>query len=321
MGIHKEYQPDANQRRNTVETSRICARAQIQNSMTTQDVECRADCTRSRDEASMTPDEEANDYERARSVYPSRVKRTKNPHRSRARSNARNSTRSRHSKGNANNAFRDAPHGGGLEPLLLKLIEALENNSRTDDEPEPMLNSSAVNDTSSFDDVDRCQKWLDNWHKIERAFPGSVDNLPACPCTYPNNVFYNNEIWDKRRQKNFRWRDVSHEKDRLAIYKPGATYCVQTLPSHESESAIVQHCCYDEKRKLLTRGSGAGTPYIVSPDISELLHDKIDLLPWRLCKGDFTRYNEVRIPNNGNNCKTNPDNEEYQHQVENAKNY
>lgn len=153
---------------------------------------------------------------------------------------------------------------------------------------------------------------------------------------------------------------MSHNKDRLAIYKPGAVYCVQTLPQ-ENEGAIVQHCCYDENRKLLTRGSGAGTPYIVSPDISPLLHDKLDLLPWRLCKGDFTRYanlanlkgikkqfelpscrcskirlaqifdthifllncryNEVRIPNNVNNCEINPDNEEYQRQVEKAKDY
>ncbi|KAG5328809.1 ISM protein, partial [Acromyrmex heyeri] len=174
---------------------------------------------------------------------------------------------------------------------------------------------------SSFDDEDRCQKWLDNREKIENAFPGSVADLPACPCLYPNTIFYDNQIWDKKQQKKYRWRDVSHDKDRLAIYKPGAAYCVQTLASQQSESAIVQHCCYDENRKLLTRGSGAGTPYIVSPEISPLLHDKIDLLPWRLCKGDFTRYNEVRIPNNDNDCEINPDDEEYQHQVESAKDY
>lgn len=123
---------------------------------------------------------------------------------------------------------------------------------------------------------------------------GSIADLPACPCVYPNSIFYDNQIWDKKRERKFRWRDVSHDKDRLAIYKPGAVYCVQTLPSQENESAIVQHCCYDENRRLLTRGSGAGTPYIVSPDISPLLHDKIDLLPWRLCKGDFTRCTVLR---------------------------
>ncbi|XP_071636648.1 uncharacterized protein [Temnothorax longispinosus] len=216
-------------------------------------------------------------------------------------------------------SFNYDPFHEGLESLLARLIEALENNSR-EDEPD-ILNSSAIDDASGFDDEDRCQKWLNNREKIETAFPGSVADLPGCPCLYPNSIFYNNQIWDSKRDRKFRWRDVSHDKDRIAIYKPGAVYCVQTLPSQENESAIVQHCCYDESRRLLTRGSGAGTPYIVSPDVSPLLHDKIDLLPWRLCKGDFTRYNEVRIPNNDNDCEINPDNEEYQHQVERAKNY
>lgn len=43
-------------------------------------------------------------------------------------------------------------------------------------------------------------------------------------------------------------------------------------------------------RKLITRGSGAGSPNYVSPDVSKILHDKLDILPWRLCKGDFTKY-------------------------------
>ncbi|KYN00002.1 Isthmin-1 [Cyphomyrmex costatus] len=218
--------------------------------------------------------------------------------------------------------FDNYPFHGGLEAVLVKLKEALENNTAENVSNSNVSNSNiAIDDMSSFDDEDRCQKWLDNREKIENAFPGSVADLPACPCLYPNTIFYDNQIWDEKQKKKFRWRDVSHDKDRLEIYKPGAIYCVQTLASQQSESAIVQHCCYDENRKLLTRGSGAGTPYIVSPDISPLLHDKIDLLPWRLCKGDFTRYNEVRIPNNGNDCEINPDDEEYQHQVESAKDY
>ncbi|XP_011699099.1 PREDICTED: uncharacterized protein LOC105456611 [Wasmannia auropunctata] len=227
------------------------------------------------------------------------------------------------------------PFHGGLESLLARLVEALGNsskegnNSKKVNNTEPdASNSSAVIDegvvsASEFDEEDRCQKWLDVREKIERAFPGSVADLPACPCLYPSvDIFYDHQgIWDKKRDKKFAWRDVSKDKDRMGIYKSGAVYCVQTLPTLESESAAAQHCCYDENRKLLTRGSGAGTPYIVSPDISSLLHDKIDLLPWRLCKGDFTRYNEARVPNNGNECEVNPDDEEYQRQVEKAKNY
>lgn len=59
------------------------------------------------------------------------------------------------------------PFHGGLESVLARLVEALENNTGKDD-PD-VSNSSAA---SSFDDEDRCQKWLDNREKIERAFPG-----------------------------------------------------------------------------------------------------------------------------------------------------
>lgn len=119
-------------------------------------------------------------------------------------------------------------------------------------------------------------------------FVGSIHDLPSCPCRYPNDIVYENTIWDKKRRMKFRWRDASSDSQRLKVYKPGAAYCLRSFPS--ATSAGAQHCCYDENRKLLTRGSGAGTPYIVSPDVSYLLHDKIDLTPWRLCKGDFTRY-------------------------------
>ncbi|KAM0731666.1 Isthmin [Formica fusca] len=205
----------------------------------------------------------------------------------------------------------------GLNTLLAKLFEALQNDSAKDNH-DILKGSNSIGNTSN--DEDRCQKWLDNREKIEQAFPGSIDELPACPCRYPNDIFYDDLIWDRNRQKKFRWRDASNDPQRL-VYKQGAFYCVRSLPAQGSESIGAQHCCYDEERRLLTRGSGAGTPYIVSPDMSFVLHDKIDLLPWRLCKGDFTRYNKVRVPNNDDDCKVNPDDEEYEYQEENAKNY
>ncbi|XP_050464529.1 isthmin-1-like [Cataglyphis hispanica] len=205
----------------------------------------------------------------------------------------------------------------GLNILLAKLFEALQNDTAKDDH-DILKGSNSIGNTSN--DEDRCQKWLNNRERIEQAFPGSIDELPACPCRYPNDIFYDDLIWDKNRQKKFRWRDASNDPQRL-VYKQGAFYCVRSLPAQGSENIGAQHCCYDEERRLLTRGSGAGTPYIVSPDMSFMLHDKIDLLPWRLCKGDFTRYNKVRVPNNDDDCEVNPDDEEYEYQVENAKNY
>lgn len=56
------------------------------------------------------------------------------------------------------------PFHGGLESLLARLMEALENNSKKDDH--------GVSNSSVIDDEDRCQKWLDNREKIETAFPG-----------------------------------------------------------------------------------------------------------------------------------------------------
>ncbi|XP_072760771.1 isthmin [Anoplolepis gracilipes] len=202
----------------------------------------------------------------------------------------------------------------GLKTLLTKLFEALQNDSAKNDRD--ILKES----NSMSNDEDRCQKWLNNRERIEQAFPGSINELPACPCRYPNDIFYEDLIWDRNRRKKFRWRDATNDPQRL-VYKRGAFHCVRSLPAQGSESIGAQHCCYDEERRLLTRGSGAGTPYIVSPDMSVMLHDKIDLLPWRLCKGDFTRYNKVRVPNNDNNCEVNPDDEEYEYQVESAKNY
>lgn len=205
----------------------------------------------------------------------------------------------------------------GLNTLLNRLFETLQNDSAKDNH-NVHKGPNSINNTSYYED--RCQKWLDNRERIEQAFPGSINELPACPCRYPNDIFYDDMIWDKNRRKKFRWRDASNDPQKN-VYKRGSVYCIRSLPAQSSENIGAQHCCYDENRKLLTRGSGAGTPYIVSPDMSFVLHDKIDLLPWRLCKGDFSRYNKARVPNNENDCKINPNDEEYEYQVENAKNF
>ncbi|XP_033609198.1 isthmin-1-like [Cryptotermes secundus] len=165
---------------------------------------------------------------------------------------------------------------------------------------------------------DPCERWIRCKDKLQKAFLGPLGALPSCPCRYPSAIFYDDKIWDQGQGKYFRWRDVSGEAERLDVYKPGAMYCVRSLLVPGSASLAAQHCCYDRYRRLLTRGSGAGTPDFVSPEVSVSLHEKIDILPWRLCKGDFTRYNRVRPPNNGNNCTANPSEEEFLQQVQNA---
>ncbi|XP_029046203.2 uncharacterized protein LOC114877593 [Osmia bicornis bicornis] len=203
-----------------------------------------------------------------------------------------------------------------LGALLSKLFQSLRNASATESH-DIFKELNFVNATNE----DPCQKWLNSKDKLEKVFLGGLVSLPSCPCEYPSNIFYEDKIWDEKQKKYFRWRDVSGNSQRLDIYKPGATYCIRSLLTQGSGSAAAQHCCYDRSRKLLTRGSGAGTTNFVSPEISPILHERIDILPWRLCKGDFSRYNGVRPPNNDNSCEANPDDEEYQRQIDNTKYY
>ncbi|XP_076226700.1 uncharacterized protein LOC116432569 [Nomia melanderi] len=201
-----------------------------------------------------------------------------------------------------------------LGGLLSRLFQRLRNASAAED---ILKELNFVNGASE----DPCQKWLNSRDKLEKVFLGGLASLPACPCQYPSNIFYDDKIWDDRQAKHFRWRDVSGGSQRLDVYKPGAAHCVRSLLARGSGNAAAQHCCYDRKRRLLTRGSGAGTPNFVSPEISAVLHERIDVLPWRLCKGDFSRYNGVRPPNNGNGCEANPDDAEYQRQIDDTKYY
>ena len=70
---------------------------------------------------------------------------------------------------------------------------------------------------------------------------------------------------------------------------------------------------------LLTRGKGAGTPNLISTEFSAELHYKVDILPWIICKGDWSRYNEARPPNNGQKCTESPSDEDYIKQFQEAR--
>ncbi|KAI4486224.1 hypothetical protein M0802_012463 [Mischocyttarus mexicanus] len=203
--------------------------------------------------------------------------------------------------------------------ILTKILQSLTNTSL--EESESMINGMFFIREPHRKPVDPCDKWLINEDKLRAAFTDHLVVLPGCPCTYPNYIFYDNQIWDEKQNRHYRWRDVSTPNYRLDVYKPGASYCVRTLLGTGAVTAAAQHCCYDEKRKLITRGSGAGIPYYVSPEVSMILHEKIDILPWLLCKGDFSRFNEVRPPNNDKGCRVNPKKKEYQRQLNFTKDF
>ncbi|XP_067388639.1 isthmin-2 [Emydura macquarii macquarii] len=180
------------------------------------------------------------------------------------------------------------------------------------------------NTTEMFSsDVDSCEKWLNCKSDFLTKYMSKVlTDLPSCPCSYPLEAVYSAvNLRDERQDKNFRWRDASGPKERLDIYKPTARFCLRSMLSLDSTTLAAQHCCYDEHTKLITRGKGAGAPNLISTEFSPELHYKVDMLPWILCKGDWSRYHAVRPPNNGQQCADNPAEEEYLSQLQEAKEY
>ncbi|XP_006116051.2 isthmin-2 isoform X1 [Pelodiscus sinensis] len=180
------------------------------------------------------------------------------------------------------------------------------------------------NNTEMFNsDVDSCEKWLNCKSDFLTKYLSKVlTDLPSCPCSYPLEAVYSAvNLLDERQGKNFRWRDASGPKERLDIYKPTAHFCLRSMLSLDSTTLAAQHCCYDEHTKLITRGKGAGAPNLISTEFSPELHYKVDMLPWILCKGDWSRYHAVRPPNNGQQCADNPTEEEYRSQLQEAKEY
>ncbi|KAG9336665.1 hypothetical protein JZ751_003012 [Albula glossodonta] len=180
------------------------------------------------------------------------------------------------------------------------------------------------NGTEPFDaDVDSCEKWLNCKNDFLQKYLHQVlTELPSCPCSYPSEVVYSAvNIFDEKLKKTFRWRDASGPKERLDIYKPTAKFCVRSMLSFDSTTLAAQHCCYNDNMKLITRGKGAGAPNLISTEFSPELHYKVDVLPWILCKGDWSRFHAVRPPNNGLQCVENPTEDVYLNELEEAREY
>eukprot|EP00064_Thunnus_orientalis_P008475 superscaffoldBa00001007_g8498 len=144
----------------------------------------------------------------------------------------------------------------------------------------------------------------------------------TCPCSYPSEAVYSAvNIQDSKLRKTYRWRDASGPKERLDIYKPSARFCIRSMLSYDSTTLAAQHCCYDDQMRLITRGKGAGAPNLISTEFSPELHYKVDVLPWILCKGDWSRFHLVRPPNNGLDCADNPPEQVFQTELKEAREY
>ncbi|KAF7652600.1 hypothetical protein LDENG_00094820 [Lucifuga dentata] len=172
-------------------------------------------------------------------------------------------------------------------------------------------------------DTDSCERWMNCKSDFLKKYMIKVANdLPSCPCSYPTEVAYSTtDVHDATTRRDFRWKDASGPKEKLEIYKPTARYCIRSMLTLESTTLAAQHCCYDDNMKLITRGKGAGTPNLISTEFSADLHYKVDILPWIICKGDWSRYNQARPPNNGQKCPENPQDEDYYKQFEEAREF
>ncbi|XP_034041046.1 isthmin-1 isoform X1 [Thalassophryne amazonica] len=172
-------------------------------------------------------------------------------------------------------------------------------------------------------DTDSCERWMNCKSDFLKKYMTKVANdLPSCPCSYPTEVAYSTaDVHDATRRQDFRWKDASGPKEKLEIYKPTARYCIRSMLTFQSTTLAAQHCCYDDNMKLITRGKGAGTPNLISTEFSADLHYKVDILPWIICKGDWSRYNQARPPNNGQKCPDNPQDEDYYKQFEEAREF
>ncbi|XP_056409091.1 isthmin-2-like [Hyla sarda] len=171
---------------------------------------------------------------------------------------------------------------------------------------------------------DSCERWLSCRSEfLSNYLQRVLTELPSCPCVFPSEAVYSSLVLrDERLSSTFRWHDASGLRERLDIYNPGARFCLRSLLSRDSSSLGAQHCCYDHSLRLITRGRAAGIPNLISAEFSPELHYKADVLPWILCKGDWSRIHPLRPPNNGNGCPENPaEEEEYLAQQQDAQEF
>jgi len=115
--------------------------------------------------------------------------------------------------------------------------------------------------TDPSDEQDPCTVWqncaLNQLLKASRWF----QKLPSCSCQLqPAHFIYNNTIYDPALNKSFQWRGM--KVDKKGLLRRTAEFCIRSLPR---TSLSAQVCCYDSKFQLITRGTGAGAPFVVSP--------------------------------------------------------
>ena len=139
------------------------------------------------------------------------------------------------------------------------------------------------------------QRYCSDWIKKELKFNENNDwlnKLPDCP----RKIQKIGGKWISPRPK--KWTKPKKASQR---YHKCAEMCMR---SKGGKGMAGQQCCYDKKGKLITKGSGAGTPDKVSPGKSWYGHLMADVLIFESCikylgNSWVNEYHRVRPPNTG----------------------
>ena len=166
------------------------------------------------------------------------------------------------------------------------------------------------------DKQDQCSVWIQENDEGGYAWL-EHENMPACPCNV-NDVIDDEPDWGYTAYSGVFGTGsigiVNYSNHLVRKYHRGALGgCARSAPvdvGNPNRSA--QQCCYGEindsenSGQLITAGTGAGTPDIDAADSFNPLRDghmASDVYPWEYCGAKI--YNQIRKPNNGNNCPTN----------------
>jgi hypothetical protein len=133
--------------------------------------------------------------------------------------------------------------------------------------------------------------------KLRENYPGWKESLPICPC-------HEEEI---KKRSEFDWSTYlvrRHHKGAHRAYRQ--VNGIKPFPSNSNLPPIEpgQQCTYDKARRLITSGSGAGTPDAYSPGRNKSgisrLHIKWDVNPANTLS--LSEYHQTWTPNQGSGC-------------------
>jgi len=162
-----------------------------------------------------------------------------------------------------------------------------------------------------------CGRKLDDWfdRQKKKKDNGELDKilnrLPSCPCNIPNDPWKvpDKWFWDGACNPTGYFKDLG--------WHPGAKGCIRSADAGPYHTKPLQQCCYDGSGKLITSGSGAGTP-----DINDPGHQEDETIPfdcahhldsdnsknWKNQGPHVQVFLTYRPPNNSDNCAANDPN-------------